>query len=102
MPETRIKTTGTSFCALEPRVKVFDILLTVHISIFILVFNQLAAQNLFHNTFYFMPLHVSSTCADHQEVKIALHSLWYHHTYRWLSRPHDITAQTLQEAIPEN
>ena len=32
-----------------------------------------------------MPLHVSSTCAHHQEVKIALHSLWYHHTYRWLS-----------------
>jgi len=31
---------------------------------------------------YFMPLHVSSTCAYHQEVKIALHSLWYHHTYR--------------------
>jgi len=25
-----------------------------------------------------MPLHVSSTCAHHQEVKIALHSLWYH------------------------
>jgi len=30
-----------------------------------------------------MPLNVSSTCAHHQEVKIALHSLWYHHTYRW-------------------
>jgi len=29
-----------------------------------------------------MPLHVSSTCTYHQEVKIALHSLWYHHTYR--------------------
>jgi len=29
-----------------------------------------------------MPLHVSSTCAHHQEVKIALHSLWYHHIYR--------------------
>jgi len=32
-----------------------------------------------------MPLYVSSTCAHHQEVKIALHSLWYHwyhHTYR--------------------
>jgi len=29
-----------------------------------------------------MPLHVSSTCAHHQEVKIALHSLWYHHAYR--------------------
>jgi len=29
-----------------------------------------------------MPLHVSSirVCARHQEVKIALHSLWYHHT----------------------
>jgi len=29
-----------------------------------------------------MPLHVSSTCAHHQEIKIALHSHWYHHTYR--------------------
>ena len=29
-----------------------------------------------------MSLHVSSTCALHHEVKIALHSLWYHHTYR--------------------
>ena len=41
----------------------FDVLLTVHLSIFISVFNQLDAQNLFHNKFYFMPLHVSSTCA---------------------------------------
>jgi len=30
-----------------------------------------------------MALHVSSTCAHHQEVKIALHSLWYLHTDRW-------------------
>ena len=29
-----------------------------------------------------MSLDVSSTCAHHQEVKIALHSLWYHHPYR--------------------
>ena len=29
-----------------------------------------------------MPLHVSSTCAHHQEVKIALYSLWNHQTYR--------------------
>ena len=29
-----------------------------------------------------MPLHVSSTCAYHQEVKIVLHSLLYHYTYR--------------------
>jgi len=60
----------------------FDVLLTVHLSIFISVFNQLDAQNMFHNKFYFMPPHVSSTCVHHQEVKIALHSLWYHHTYR--------------------
>jgi len=33
-------------------------------------------------SFYLIPLHVSSTCAHHQEVKIALHNLWYHHTYR--------------------
>jgi len=32
-----------------------------------------------------MPLHVSSICAHHQEIKIALHSLWYYHTYRWPS-----------------
>jgi len=38
---------------------------------FISVINQLDAQNLFHNKFYFMPLHVSSTYAHHQEVKIA-------------------------------
>ena len=36
-----------------------------------------------------MPLHVSNTCAHHQDVKIALHSLWYHHTYRWPSRARD-------------
>ena len=37
---------------------------------FISVFNKLDAQNLFHNKFYFMPLHVSSTCAHHQEVAV--------------------------------
>jgi len=61
----------------------FDVMLTVHLSIFISVFNQLDAQNLFHNKFYFMPQHVSSACAHHQEVKTALHSLWYHHTFRF-------------------
>jgi len=34
-----------------------------------------------------MPLHVSSTCAHHQEVKIALHGLWYHHTQVSAARP---------------
>jgi len=47
---------------------------------FISVFNQHDAQYLFHNKFYFKPIHVSSTCAHHQEVKIALHSLWNQHT----------------------
>jgi len=32
-----------------------------------------------------MPLHVSSTSADRQEVKIVLYSLWYRHTCRWPS-----------------
>ena len=31
---------------------------------------------------YFMPLHVSSTCAHRQEFKISLHCLWYHRTCR--------------------
>ena len=72
-------------CSKHVEVIFFDVLLTVHRSIFISVFKQFDAQNLFHNKFYFMPLHVSNTCAHHQEVKIALHSLWYHHTYRWPS-----------------
>jgi len=57
----------------------FNVLLTVHLSLFISVFNQIYAQNLLHNKIYFTPVHVSNTCAHHQEVKIALHSLWYHH-----------------------
>ena len=71
---TALKADCKTFCL------IFDVLLTVQLSIFISLFNQFDAQNLFHNKFYFMPLHVSSTCAHHQEVKIALHSLWYHHT----------------------
>ena len=27
-----------------------------------------------------MPLHISNTYAHHQDVKIAVHSLWYRHT----------------------
>jgi len=60
-------------------------LLTVHWSEFISVFNQLDAQNLFHNKFISC-LYMFRAHAHHQEVKIALHSLWYHHTYKWLSR----------------
>jgi len=52
---------------------------------FIPVINQLNAQNLFHNKFIICLYMFRATYAYHQEVKIALHSLWYHHTYRWLS-----------------
>jgi len=54
------------------------------------VFNQLDAQNLFHSKFYFMALHVSSTCAHHQEVKMwwyqrlcnaILTSWWWAHVF---------------------
>jgi len=38
-----------------------------------------------------MPIHVSSTCAYRQEVKIALHNLRYHHTYRWATYKCDDT-----------
>jgi len=37
-----------------------------------------------------MLLHVSSTCAHHQDVKIVLHSLWYYHTYMWPSRAQNV------------
>jgi len=43
-----------------------------------------------------MPLHVSSTFTHHPEVKIALHSLCYHHTYRWPSH-----AQVLSQPVHE-
>ena len=60
----------------------FDVLLTVHLRIFILVVNQLDAQNLFHNKFISCLYMFRAPCAHRQEVKIVLYSLWYHHTYR--------------------
>jgi len=61
----------------------FKFLPTVlHLSIFISVFNQLHAQNFFRIIFISCLTCFEHCCAHHQEVKIALHSLWYHHTYR--------------------
>ena len=58
----------------------FDVLLTVHLSIFILVINQLDAQNLFYNKFISC-LHMFRAPCDHrQEVKVVLYGLWYYHT----------------------
>ena len=53
---------------------------------FISVINQLDAQNF---CFTINLFHVSRTRVHHQVVKIALHSLWYHHTYRWPARARD-------------
>ena len=64
----------------------FYVLLTVHLSMFILVINQFDAQNLFYNMFISCLYMFGAPCAHCQEVKIVLYSLWYHHTYRWLSR----------------
>jgi len=52
--------------ALQPNVfwnGILWLLVTNKERLFISVFNQLDAQNLFHNKFYFMSVHVSSTCA---------------------------------------
>ena len=37
--------------------------------------------------------------ARHQEVKIALHSLWYRHTHRWPSRRRPPIGVTIPEAV---
>ena len=58
----------------------FDVLLTVHLRIFILVINQLDAQNLFYNKFISCLYMFRATCAHRQEIKIVLYSIWYHHT----------------------
>jgi len=47
-----------------------------------------------------MPLHVSSACAHQQEVKIALRSLWYHHTYRRdVFRAHVLVIRRIKTAL---
>ena len=53
---------------------------------FIVVINQLDAQNLFYNKFISSLYMFRAPCAHRQEVKLVLYSLWYHHTYRWPSR----------------
>ena len=60
-----------------------DVLLTVRLSI-ILVINQLSV--LFYNKFIICLYMFRALCAHHQEVKIILYKIWYHHTCRWPSR----------------
>jgi hypothetical protein len=49
-------------------------------SLFISVINQLDAQNFCFTISLFHASTCFEHCAHHQEVKIALYSLWYHHT----------------------
>jgi len=62
----------------------FDVLLAGNISIIIVV-NQLNAKFLFYNKFVTCFYMFRALCAHHQEVKIVLYSIWYHHTSRWPS-----------------
>jgi len=38
---------------------------------------------LFYNMFIVCLYMFRALCAHHQEVKIVLYSIWYHHTCRW-------------------
>jgi len=40
---------------------------------------------LFYNTFIIRFYMFRAPCAHHQEVKVLLRSIWYHHTCRWSS-----------------
>jgi len=41
---------------------------------------------LFYNKLIIRPYMFRTLCAHHQEVKIVLYIIWYHHTCRWPSR----------------
>jgi len=61
----------------------FDVLLTVHLSIFISYLTNLVHKILFYNKFisflYMFRAHVFIV----RRSKLLLYSLWYQHTYRW-------------------
>ena len=40
---------------------------------------------LFYNKFIVRLYMFRALCAHHQEIKIVLYSIWYHHTCRWPS-----------------
>jgi hypothetical protein len=47
---------------------------------------RLMHKILFYNKFIVCLYMFRALCAHHQEVRIVLYSIWYHHTYRWPSR----------------
>jgi len=56
-----------------------------YIQSLILVINQLNATFFFYNKFIICLYMFRALCAHHQEVKIVLYGIWYHHTCRWPS-----------------
>jgi len=50
---------------------------------------------LFYNKFIIFLYMFRALRAHHQEVKILLYSIWYHHTYRWASGAPDGHLQSL-------
>ena len=55
----------------------------MHLSIILLT--NLMHKFLFYNKFITFLYMFRALCAHHQEVKIVLYGIWYHHTYRWPS-----------------
>ena len=76
---------ASEFCVPTFQNTFFDVLLTLHLSI-ILLTDQLNAQILFYNNFIIFLYMFWALCDHHQEVKIVLYSIWYHHTCRWPSQ----------------
>ena len=60
----------------------YEIIIPNDWQIFILVINQLDAQNLFCSNFISCLYMFRAPCAHRKEVKVVLYSIWYHHTYR--------------------
>jgi hypothetical protein len=74
----------------------FDVLLTVHLSLFVLVINQLDAQNVC----FAISLFHASTCFEHHVFIIRRSKFYYttygiNHTCRWPSHARDISSVTL-------
>jgi len=66
------------------KLSVFNVSLTVPLSI-IFVIDQLMHKFVHYNKFIICLYMFRALCAYHQEVKIVLYSIWYHHTCRWPS-----------------
>ena len=69
------------------------------INMFILIINQLDAQNLFYNKFISCLYMFRAPCAHREEGKIVLYSLWYHHIYRWPSGARDVMCDDTRGCI---